>query len=833
MGKFLLFVSLLLPTFSSYSGSVRLAQTPEIHRIYSGQEQEIDPSRVMVYVDESNEKEFNYIQSMPDNFFKPLSDMPPLSGDDTHWIKIKLHNTTGSDLSFVLFTGTNTHETIYFKRKGRLSERKAGYLNPASIREIPLGYDSKARLDIASREEVEVIVRVVCIDGFDPRLNYRLESHAEWEKSVDSKNIFEGVFTGFLVVLSLLGLIFYGYTREKEFLFYGSYSLSNCIYFLNYYGYLDLYVFPNNPVNLMPFWVMTTLTAVFYFAFARSFIETKTHFPVWHKVLGRSIIVLLVIYALNVTYLLVTFDAKTAIIIHNVVNIAVCLMVLVFIVSISTRPIMVVRYFAFGTTFLIITVIFASYNYLVDLQSDIPYIAQIGILIEILVFSLGMGHKIKRDFDNHNITQESLILQLTENERLQVSINQELEEKVAERTHKINEQKSQLEVAWTEAEMATKAKTEFLSVMSHEIRTPLNAIISLSHLMEIENESEDTQEYIDALKFSAESLHSLINDILDYNKIEAGKLELESTDFSLIDLLKNICESFKFKASSKGVRLILEVGELTPDRVIGDPTRLTQIFNNLIGNALKFTHEGNVTLSASLRGIKDDLATVNFMVSDTGIGIPKEKVKEIFEDYEQASRETTRKYGGTGLGLAITKKLVELHGSDIDVHSIEDEGTRFSFVIAFKLHHSIDIFEETDGLGEGKSLRSSNILVVDDSDMNRLVLKRLFGIWDANCIEARSGEEALHKSLKDEFDLILMDLEMDGLDGFETTERIRQESTLNRETRIVAMTAQRASDVHDRVGDSSMTEIISKPFEPQELYQKLRQYLVNDSNGEN
>ena len=718
-----------------------------------------------------------------------------------------------------------------FIRKGRVSERKAGYLTPASEREMPLGYKSKARLELSAREEVVVLVKVTNTDNFSPRFDFKLMPQAEWAKSVDAKNIFEGIFSGILLVLSILGLIFFGYTRKKEFLFYGLYTLSNCIYFLNYYGYLDIYLFPDHPERLMPFWIMTTLTAVFYFAFARSFIETKRQFPKWHMVFGWAMKVLLALYVLNVSYLLISFDARSSIIAHNTLNLVTCSLVLIFILAISTKRIMVVRYFAIGTTFLLISVMVASYNYLIDLNSEVPYVAQIGILVEILVFSLGMGHKIKRDFDNHNITQESLILQLTENERLQLSINQELEEKVAERTHQLNEQKLQLQKARNEAEMATKAKTEFLSVMSHEIRTPLNAIISLSHLMEIENENEETQEYIDALKFSAESLHSLINDILDYNKIEAGKLNLESTDFSLIDQLKNICESFKFKASSKSVRLILEVGELTPDRVIGDPTRLTQIFNNLISNALKFTHEGHVKVSASLKGIRDDMAAVNFTISDTGIGIPKEKLREIFEDYEQASRETTRKYGGTGLGLAITKKLIELHGSDIRVHSVEDEGTQFHFTIEFKLHDSLQIFDDADAGDNEKSLESAKILVVDDSDMNRLVLKRLFGIWNAECIEARNGMEALERSNEMTFDLILMDVEMDGLDGFETTTLIRKESKINSNTRIVAMTAQRASDLQDRVVNSGMTEIISKPFEPQELYQKLRQYLVNENNA--
>lgn len=829
MGRFLLLFLLLGLTFFKTNGAFISIQDDQTHKVYTEQEQLIDENKLFVYEDKTNEKEFDYIQSIPDNFYTPLTQFESLDNDKTYWIKFRVQNTTNKNFSFILFTGTNAKETIYFIRNGRVSERKAGYLVPASQRELPLGHKSKVRLDIATQEAVVVYVRTQSLDGFQPRFDIKLVSEEAWAKEAQSRQLFEGIFTGLLFILSFLGLIFFGYTGAREFLYYGLYTLSNCIYFLNYYGYLDLYVFPNNPEYLMPVWIFVTLTAVFYFAFARSFIDTKEVFPKWHKVFGISMKVMLAVYVVNVIFLLTTQDARSAIILHNSFNILICLMTLIFIVSISTKKMMVVRYFSLGTAFLLITVLFTSYQYMIDFKSQMPYLAQIGILIEVLLFSLGIGHKIKRDFHNHNITQESLILQLTENERLQFSINQELEEKVAERTHLINDQKIQLQKARNEAEFATKAKTEFLSVMSHEIRTPLNAIISLSHLMEIENESEDTQEYIDALKFSAESLHSLINDILDYNKIEAGKIDLESTEFSLIDLLKNICESFKYKASSKEVRLILEVGDLTPDRVMGDPTRITQIFNNLLSNALKFTHEGNVTISASLKGLKDDAAVVSFVVSDTGIGIPKEKLNEIFEDYEQASRETTRKYGGTGLGLAITKKLIELHNSSIDVHSVEDEGTRFNFDIEFEMHDSMQIFDDADETDQTKNLDKSRILVVDDNDMNRLVLKRFFSMWNAECFEARNGYEAVDVANETVFDLILMDLEMDGIDGFETTCQIRTDSAKNKETRIVAMTAQRASDLQGKIKESAMQDIISKPFEPQEFYNKIKQYLLLDS----
>ena len=822
-----LFCTLLALT-SSLRGE-ELFQSVTVHRIFSDQEQYIPEDRLYVYIDNDSEKEFNNIRSLPRNYYTTLDNLTSHESDKTYWVKFSLKNTTARTMNLILFTGNNAEQTIYLIRGNQVEKMRTGYMVPANERDIALGIDSKVRIDLESDESIVVYVKLRSLDNFDPRFDFRLQSYAEWSHDTQAKNTFEGIFSGILLVLSLLGLIFFGYTRKSEFVFYGLYTLTNCIYFLHYYGFLDAYFFPSDPEILSPLWILPNLTAVFYFAFARAFVDTKENFPTWHKVFFWMMVVMTVYFVGGASYTILWRDSYTSILIHNILNITAATVTLVFIISISTKPNLTARYFSVATVFLLISVLFASVQYLSAMDTAIPFMAQVGILVEVLVFSLGIGHKIRREFDNHNITQESLILQLTENEKLQVSKNRELQEKVAERTHQINVQNVQLEKARNEAEQATQAKTEFLSVMSHEIRTPLNAIISLSHLMEIENENQETQEYIDALKFSAESLHSLINDILDYNKIEAGKLSLETVDFSLIDLLKNICESFRFKASSKEVKLELRIGELTPDRVMGDPTRLTQIFNNLISNALKFTHRGEVVIEASLKGIKNEESCLAFKVSDTGIGIPEEKLKEIFEDYEQASRETTRKYGGTGLGLAITKKLIELHGSEIEVESEEGKGTSFYFEIDFKLHASMQIFEDQEAGENEKNLEGASILVVDDNDMNRLVLKRLLSMWNASHFEARSGAEALILASNHKFDLILMDIEMDGMDGFETAEAIRTESKENTDSRIVAMSARRIGDFGARASGAAMEDIINKPFEPLDLFQRLKFYLAREN----
>ena len=399
---------------------------------------------------------------------------------------------------------------------------------------------------------------------------------------------------------------------------------------------------------------------------------------------------------------------------------------------------------------------------------------------------------------------------------------------VAARTQVIKKQNKALEIAREEAERATKAKSEFLSVMSHEIRTPLNAIISLSHIMEMDNEDAEMQEYIDALKFSAEGLHSLINDVLDYNKIEANKLVLESIEFSIIDLLRNIRDSFKYKARSQGIDLLVEIGEHMPDRVIGDPTRLTQIFNNLIGNAIKFTHEGHVHIKASLEGLKDDVATVNFEVNDTGIGIPKDKLKTIFEEYEQAGNETTRQYGGTGLGLSITQKLLRLMQSEIRIESAEEEGTQLSFSVSFKINQAFDMVNLQDQTRD-KDLKQKKVLVVDDNDMNRLVLKRLLVNWNAQFEEASDGQIAVEKCKQNEYDLVLMDIEMKPLSGFAAAELIRKIEIKNSTTPLIAMSGYLTSEFEEEFSNSPFLTLVQKPFEPNELYRKILKHIVNKS----
>ena len=819
---FFLLSGILLPSLTQI-GFAQQRFSKNLHIISGHTNRELDQNRILVYIDESNELEIEDILKLEQNDYIEANYLTRFDESNTYWMYYRINDSGDEPLSHILRGGTNAKETYYVVINDQISEHKTGYLFPASERSIPQGHDTKIRIDHPPKGEAHVYVRVQNTDGTPIDLKARLEPYQEWYDNKERVNLFQGFFTGLIIVVAMLNFFLFGFTKQKAFLFFALYCLFNLSYFLEEYGILEVWLYPET-ANLVSFLKFGPILSVaFYCLFAKEFLELYKGFPFWNRTVKTIAYFSFVFFVLVAGFNILSDNYYTSFRIFEGYMAVASFTAIVFLISINLKPNLLVRYFSMGTTLLIITVLVSAIAKSLDHSFDIHIFIQVGLIIELIVFSIGMSHKLKRNLENHEITQKSLIIQLQNNEKLQLNINQDLTELVAARTQLIKKQNKELEVARNEAEKATQAKSEFLSVMSHEIRTPLNAIISLSHIMEMDNENEEMQEYIDALKFSAENLHSLINDVLDYNKIEADKLVLETIEFSVIDLLRNIRDSFKYKAKNQGIELLVEVGEHMPDRVIGDPTRLTQIFNNLIGNAIKFTHEGHVHIKATLLGLKDDIATVTFEVKDTGIGIPREKLETIFEAYEQAGKETTREYGGTGLGLSITQKLLNLMGSKVRIESAEEEGTSLSFDISFMINQAFDMVSLQDQMRD-KDLHGKHILVVDDNDMNRLVLKRLLTSWNAQFDEANGGETALKKCGEHQYDLILMDIEMKPLSGFEVAATIREECINNKETTIIAMSGYLTSEFDKEMDKKHFSTLVLKPFEPNELYRQILKY---------
>jgi signal transduction histidine kinase len=326
------------------------------------------------------------------------------------------------------------------------------------------------------------------------------------------------------------------------------------------------------------------------------------------------------------------------------------------------------------------------------------------------------------------------------------------------------------------SDQLAKAKSNFLSTISHELRTPLNGVIGMSNVLLLDHPREDQKENINVLKFSANNLMKLINDVLDINKIESGKLELEKAPFKIRDLAYNIYRTFKVRADHKLINFSLNVdNDLADLIVLGDQTRLTQILSNLLDNALKFTKKGEVTFSISTIKKTEDQIALQFCINDTGIGIPKEKQELVFESFTQASTSTTRNYGGTGLGLAIVKNLLELHESTISIQSDINVGTSFTFEIGFNLFDlsTERLTEPSYASDDDMNLSDLKILIAEDNLMNILLMRKLLSKWDITPDFAENGSEAIAAFEVKDYDVILMDIHMPIMDGYETTKIIR------------------------------------------------------------
>ena len=376
------------------------------------------------------------------------------------------------------------------------------------------------------------------------------------------------------------------------------------------------------------------------------------------------------------------------------------------------------------------------------------------------------------------------------------------------------------------AEQAQKAEQQFLANMSHEIRTPMNAVIGMTHLLYETNLSEIQKEYIDALRFSADSLMGLINNILDLSKIEAGELEFEEQTFNLQQMLKGLQRTFQFKVKDKPVSVDMAIDEQITNLIIGDPTRLNQILTNLLGNASKFTHQGTIGVRAILRKRNHAKYWIEFQVHDTGIGIPNDKLDLIFENFKQADIKVTRKYGGTGLGLTIVKELIEIQGGNINAQSEPDKGSVFKFVLPYGDSGVIAVEKarsyEKSNAHLRKLLKDQYVLVVEDNDMNQKLITKILEIWECPFDLAVNGREAVEYTLLQKYDLILMDIHMPEMDGVEATSIIRNDGeNLNQHVPIIAMTAAALLDEKNRALKAGMNDYLTKPFSPDLLLDKI------------
>lgn len=406
-----------------------------------------------------------------------------------------------------------------------------------------------------------------------------------------------------------------------------------------------------------------------------------------------------------------------------------------------------------------------------------------------------------------------------EKELIEAKVFAELATLIAE------EAKAKAESATRRAEDAVKAKQQFLSNMSHEIRTPMNAIIGFTKVLLKTDLSAKQKEYLTAIKLSGDALIVLINDILDLAKVDAGKMTFEQTPFKMALSISAMLHMFEPKIQEKNLELVKEYDSKIPEVLLGDPVRLHQIILNLVSNAVKFTTKGRITVSVRLVDEDDKMVTIEFAVTDTGIGIPEDKLDRIFENFQQASSRTSRLYGGTGLGLSIVKQLVEPQGGSIHVKSKIDEGSVFSFTLSFQKTDA-EVEAEAEILELDTEIKNIKVLVVEDIALNQLLMKTLLDDFGFEQDVAANGKIAIEKLFQKSsnatiksYDIVLMDLQMPEMNGFDTTEYIRK--TMNSKIPIIALTADVTTVDLAKCKAVGMNDYISKPVDERVLYSKI------------
>lgn len=384
----------------------------------------------------------------------------------------------------------------------------------------------------------------------------------------------------------------------------------------------------------------------------------------------------------------------------------------------------------------------------------------------------------------------------------------------------------ELLLARKKAEEAANAKADFISMISHEIRTPLNAILGVAHLLSGTSPSPPQQKLLAILRSSSENLLGLINDILDFSKIEAGKVQLEERRFDLRQVVGDIVTNLSVKAQEKGLPVRVDIDERLPDCMLGDPVKIGQIVTNLLGNAIKFTAQGSVTVAVRVKETHADRLAIEVKVADTGIGIAEDQLARIFEDFSQASYEISLKFGGTGLGLAITRKLLQLHGSEIYVDSAPGRGSTFFFTLSLK---RADAAQQLDGQAEAgahqRVIKGLKVLIADDNEVNIYVLSKFLTKWGVEFDAVQNGRQAVDKVKQGDYQLVLIDLRMPELSGFDATRELRSSPDPRlRGLPIIAISASTRMGHRDEIDAAGFTDFIGKPISPDILLEKLARY---------
>lgn len=787
---------LLLFSFSLINFGKAFAQQKII---LENDNQEIQIGKSIYYLkDQKQHLTFEQITSpeFDKQFVKSEQNSPNFGNVETVWNKFKIVNHSEKKwfltvenyhidtLTFYYSDPSGKYHKIVLGSSWPFSERK--YKVRQFIFDLPVPINDSA-------------ICYLKVEAFVFQYPLTVVSEERFLEKNQNKNLALGIYFGFLILIILFNSGIYISFRDKSCLYYILYVALTGMMLLEQEGLTAAF----SGEKLHFFWIKTSfiiaLASASIFLFTKSFLETKKNAPLLHKIINY--------FFLPGTFLAVIFDLfgnKLAASISNqffgFFGLIFLFVTALFIYQKGFKP---ARFYLVASSFYFIGILV----FILKTNAILPHnnltnaSLEIGSILEMILFSFSLGDKI------------NLVRHEKENVERKLGIS-ELEKQSAEKSKEF--------------------KSQFLANMSHEIRTPMNAIIGMTNLTLSTSTTPKQQLYLNAVKKSSENLLVIINDILDLSKLEAGKMELETIPFRLADVIEQVHFCMQFKAEEKGLLLTRRIDSDVPPILIGDPLRLNQVLINLVGNAIKFTAKGEVKII--IEAEKEIKGSVRFRIIDTGIGIPKDKIGLLFENFSQVDSSTTRKFGGTGLGLTISKTLIELHKGKIIVTSEEGKGSDFSFVIPFETSNENNL--ESGNLQENdySSLHGIKILVADDNKYNQIVAQDTLEslVKDVIVEIADNGKIAIEKHLANDYDIILMDIQMPEMSGTEATEYIRTKIHGTKQViPILALTASVLEKDIKRFLDCGMNGYIPKPFKREELLNALVKHYKNEKTNKN
>lgn len=689
------------------------------------------------------------------------------------WIKLKLINRLSkSDFIFANEFAPTDMITLCEEENSEWKCRSQGDLIPFSQREIPhRHYLFKIHLEKNETKTFYIKVKTTSAVIF----SYAFASEEKYlANSADSLFLY-GIYTGIVILLIIYNLFLYFSFRDVNFLIYIAYIVSYILFslgatgVLNHYLWKDFTLLADKVANIS---ILTGFLSLSIFSYHFLSLNKTKWIQIFFRIINLILIVGIIAVWIN----------NSNIKYFNMLIVPILIPSIYFGFKRYKEGFTPAKYYILAWITLIIIAMISVFNRFGFLSSKYfqTDILQAGAILETLFLSFALSERIR-------------ILNLEK-------------KKIFE-----------LEKATEAAEKASRAKSHFLATMSHELRTPLNGVSGMANIVLKTNLTEEQREYIKIIQSSSNLLLNLINDILDYSKIEVGKLKLETVDFNLHETVKEILNIIK-SVSKKNLEIKSQIHSEIPALVKGDMIRLEQVLLNLLNNAVKFTEEGSVLLECLLIKKESEYSIIEFSVTDTGIGISEENQKKLFQPFTQADASTTRKYGGTGLGLAISSELVTLMGGELKLESEERKGSKFYFTI--KLDHSEEgLIPKSISLDVDDSFALQNplkILVAEDSVINQMVNRKIFSTLGYNIFMAENGIQAIEILENNSIDMIFMDMLMPVMDGITATQNIRSNPSY-KNIPIIALTANAIIEEKDKCLKAGMNDFISKPYKVKDI----------------